>query len=157
MLAFMLTKWIRVLNQDKKSIGVYLGDIQGAFDKVDKQVLLAKLAKLGLPKHIVRLMKAYFEPRKAQVCVGGEKSDTFILNNMIFQGTVLGPLMWILFSLDLPEHVRQEIKETCSYLFADDYTAEKTPPATTQEDILNEIKKSRNKSTSVGKIKQSHL
>ena len=86
-------------------------------------------------------MKAYFEPRAAQVCVGGQKSDTFTLDNMIFQGTVLGPLMWILFSLDLPEHVRQEIKETCSYLFADDYTAEKTfPPATTQEDILSEMK-----------------
>ena len=156
MLAFMLTKWIRVLNQDKKNIGVYLGDIQGAFDKVDKQVLLAKLTKLGLPKHIVRLMKAYFEPRKAQVCVGGEKSDTFTLNNMIFQGTVLGPLMWILFSLDLPEHVSQEIKETCSYLFADDYTAEKVfPPETTQEDILNEMKKIQEKAHQWGKLNRA--
>ena len=37
--------------------------------------------------------------------------------------------------------MRQEVKETCSYLFADDYTAEKTfPHATTQEYILNEMK-----------------
>ena len=149
MLAFMLTKWIRVLSQDKKNIGVYLGDVQGAFDKVDKSVLLAKLTMLGLPNHIVKLMKAYFEPRSAQVCVGGEKSNTFTLDNMTFQGTVLGPLMWILFSLDLPEHVRQEIKETCSYLFADDYTAEKSfPQETTQGDILFEMKEIQKRHTS---------
>ena len=131
----MMTKWIRVLNQDKKNIGVYLGDIQGAFDKVDKHVLLAKLNKLGLPNHIVQLMKAYFEPRDAQVCVGGQKSDTFILDNLIFQGTVLGPLMWILFSLDLPERGSQEINETCSYLFADDYTAENFSPQKQHKNI----------------------
>ena len=66
--------------------------------------------------------------------------------------------MWILFSLDLPEHVRQEIKETCSYLFADDYTAEKTfPQATTQEDRLKGVTKFQNKSTPVGNAEQGNL
>ena len=74
MVAFLITNWVRSRNDNKKSIGVYLGDIQGAFDKVDKGVLLAKLTKLGLPKKIVALMRAYFEPRKAQVCVGGKRA-----------------------------------------------------------------------------------
>ena len=38
--------------------------------------------------------------RRAKVCVGGKSSRSFEMSNMVYQGTVLGPILWNLFFAD---------------------------------------------------------
>ena len=41
-----------------------------------------------------RFLYSYFAPREAAVLVQGYKSDDFIIQDKVFQGTVLGPPLW---------------------------------------------------------------
>ena len=64
------------------------------------------------------------EQRKANVIVGGEKSDTFLLENMVFQGTVLGPILWILFFGDARRAI--QMLKFVEIIFADDLNVFRT-------------------------------
>ena len=46
---------------------------------------------------MVDLIASWLGQRQANVVVGGERSDSFLLENMVYQGTVLGPILWNLF------------------------------------------------------------
>jgi len=82
-------------------MAVYLGDISGAFDRVYKETLLAKLFSIGVPDFFLAFLDAYLSPRVGQVTVAGVMSDVFDLSNMVFQGTVLGPTLWNSFFSDI--------------------------------------------------------
>ena len=97
-----VASWILSITHGSK-VGGYLSDISGAFDKVFKLFMMAKLFRAGVGDNYLRFLFAYLEPRKGQVAVEGELSDTFDLENMVFQGTVLGPTLWNLFFSDVAE------------------------------------------------------
>ena len=82
-------------------IGGYLSDITGAFDRVFKDYLLAKLQAAGVGANYLNFLNAYLQPRRAKVIVEGEASDDFEIANTVFQGTVLGPLLWNVFFSDV--------------------------------------------------------
>ena len=82
-------------------IGGYLGDITGAFDRVCKEYLLAKLCNAGVGPLYLNFLDSYLQPRKAQVVVEGNSSDEMTIANTVFQGTVLGPPLWNLFFNDV--------------------------------------------------------
>ena len=73
---------------------VYCSDVSGAFDKVRRERLEAKLRAKGLHESVVRVLSSWLSERHAKVVVGGKFSEDMTLNNMVFQGTVLGPGLW---------------------------------------------------------------
>ena len=78
-----------------------MSDISGAFDKVFSNFLLVKLRQLGVGEVILNFFAEYLKPRRAHVVVSGVKSEEFVIENMVYQGTVLGPLLWNTFLLML--------------------------------------------------------
>ena len=112
-----LTSCVLAICQGKK-MAVYLGDISGAFDRVYKEILMAKLFSLGVPDFFLAFLDAYLNPRLGRVTVAGAMSDIFDLSDMVFQGTVLGPTLWNSFFSDIA------FAASCgggeSRLFADD-------------------------------------
>ena len=60
-------------------------------------------------------IKAFLSDREQTVLVNGEKSDNASVLSGVPQGSVLGPLLFIVYINDLPEHVKSLV-----YLFADD-------------------------------------
>ena len=82
-------------------MAVYLGDISGAFDRVYKEILMAKLFSIGLPDFFLVFLDASLSPRIGYVTVAGVLSDVFDLSNMVFQDTVLGPTLWNSFFSDI--------------------------------------------------------
>ena len=80
-----------------------MSDIACAFDPVDMKKLIAKLLQFGVCDAFVDLLASYLAPRSATVAVNGAESKEFVLANMIFQGTVLGPNLWNTFFTDLHE------------------------------------------------------
>ena len=100
-------RWIAAFN-DKKKIGIYLNDISVSFDKVHTERLMKKIEQAGVNEEFITFIKAYLAERSAVVVVNGKSSSKMRLSNMIFQGTVLGPLLWNVFFKDLDDAIEDD-------------------------------------------------
>ena len=98
-LAYLTMSWLLALNRRKK-VAVCCSDVSGAFDRVRAERLLEKLRCKGVHPTMVALTEYWLQQRTAHVVVEGQFSDKMVLQNMVFQGTVLGFFLWNLFSED---------------------------------------------------------
>ena len=61
---------------------------------MDSTILLDKLKATGVNGKIRRLIASWLKTRRAKIIVGGAFSEEFLVENMVFQSTVLGPSLW---------------------------------------------------------------
>ena len=90
-------------------------DYAKAFDTVPHRRLLYKLSKYGINPKAVSWIENFLGNQTQQVIVQGEESSWKPVTSGIPQGSVLGPLLFVIFINDLPDCVTSE-----AYLFADD-------------------------------------
>lgn len=90
-------------------------DFSKAFDVVPHDYAIAKLKHMGFPDHITGWLHSYLTNRKASVCVNSACSREFIIPSGVPQGSVLGPLIFILFVNDVGSRLKSPKK-----MFADD-------------------------------------
>ena len=100
---------------DEKEIAVVFLDITKAFDRVWHLGVLYKLRKIGLGTRLINWIKSYLKNRKQRVVIGGKFSRILLLLAGVPQGSILGPLLFLLFIDDLEKCVENDIN-----LFADD-------------------------------------
>ena len=93
---------------------IYL-DIQKAFDSVPNKRLIKKIKYLGIGGNIHKRIKDFLTNRKQGVTLNGKSSKWSSVTSGVPQGSVLGPVIFILYINDLP----QKVKSHC-VLFADD-------------------------------------
>jgi len=108
------------LDEGNSTIGIFL-DVKKAFDSVDHNILLNKLDKYGIRGIANNLVKSFLENRRQQVRINDVLSSSNPLKYGVPQGTVLGPLLFIVYINDLLNLDTQDTK--CSiYCFANDTT-----------------------------------
>lgn len=90
-------------------------DFSKAFDKVPHDLAIAKLKHLGFPSWIAEWLRSYLTQRKAFVNINGTHSRTYSIASGVPQGSVLGPLIFILFINDLCYRLKSQ-----KLLYADD-------------------------------------
>ena len=83
---------------------VYL-DFSKAFDKVDHKLLLQKLQKIGIQGKIYEWIRSFLNNRKQRVIVDGEASESAEVKSGVPQGTVLGPVLFLIFINDITEAI----------------------------------------------------
>jgi hypothetical protein len=93
-------------------------DFKKAFDKVDLTILLSKLANYGFRGHSYQYLKSYLLERHQYVQISNSKSDSKSLSHGVPQGSVLGPVLFLIYINDLPS----ALLHSESILFADDTT-----------------------------------
>ena len=94
---------------------LFILDFQKAFDMVPHECLLNKLHYYGIKGHIHQWIRTWLKQRTQAVVINGVKSDSVPVLSGVPQGTVLGPLMFLLYINDIEGNIVSNIK-----LFADD-------------------------------------
>ncbi|MGL5754740.1 MAG: RNA-directed DNA polymerase [Paraclostridium sp.] len=102
------------LNEGKKIEVCYL-DFSKAFDSVNHRLLLHKLESFGITGNLCNWIKDFLVGRRFRVRIGGTLSNAEVVQSGVPQGSVLGPLLFILFVNDLARRL-----ESPTFLFADD-------------------------------------
>jgi hypothetical protein len=105
-------------SKKKKAAGI-LFDIQKAFDKVWHEGLLFKMHQIKIPNKIGKWIQNFLTNRKFYVSVNGQNSGCFSIYTGVPQGSVLSPILFILFMNDIPMQVPNYIDNE-SLLYADD-------------------------------------
>ena len=108
-------------------------DFSKAFDSVPHQRLLRKLHNIGIKSKTLKWIDSFLTNRLQQVVVEGEASDKCKVTSGVPQGTVLGPLLFLVYINDLPSRIRSNVR-----LFADDCIVYRDIKNTRDTEILQD-------------------
>ena len=95
--------------------GIFI-DLQKALDTVNNEILLSKLEHYGARGCVLEWFRSYLSDRMQYVSVNGSNSNLLSVACGVPQGSVLGPLLFLIYINDLPN----ASKKLNFYLFADD-------------------------------------
>ena len=107
-------KLLKNLDSGLASCAIFL-DLAKAFDSVSHKILLRKLEKYGIRGNVLSLFQSYLDSRTQFVKIGNVVSNFLKIEFGVPQGSILGPLLFLIFINDLPNASTFFIR-----LFADD-------------------------------------
>ena len=110
-------EWFVNMDRGFFNIAVFL-DLQKAFDTTDHDILLKKLDIYGLEKSALNLLKSYLTNRTQMCFVNGTLSSQKLITCGVLQGSILGPLLFLICINDLPN----SLQYSSARMFADDTT-----------------------------------
>ena len=100
----MYDVWLESLEAGELA-GVCFLDMSAAFDIVDHTLLLEKLQLYGFDKSMISWTTSYLTGRTQAVCIDGCLSKLMPVQHGVPQGSILGPLLYTLFTNELPETI----------------------------------------------------
>ena len=98
--------------------GLVFVDYKQAFDLINHELLIAKLKEIGVSEDYLPLFIDYMSDRKQYVNIDGYHSSTRSINLDVPQGSILGPVLFLVFINGLPASLRNTIVD----MYADDTT-----------------------------------
>ena len=138
-LAFTVSTWVWAIGHGRR-VALYCSDVSGAFDRVRAERLMLKLRSAGVHDALLKVIWSWLQERTAHACVDGVFSKSFALRDMVFQGTVLGPMLWNTYYADAANAINaQSFTEA---VFADDLNSfREYHRSASDERILEDIQK----------------
>ena len=127
---------LKDIDERNVSLAIFM-DLSKAFDTLDHQILLTKLNFYGIGRLALDWFSSYLTGRKQYVEVDGVKSGLLPLSTGVLQGSILGPLLFLIYMNDIP-NANEDFKYI---LYADDTTLFSTIQvlATAPFDVNNQL------------------
>ena len=101
----------------KTQVDVWVSGFSRAFDTIPHERLLGKLAHYGVKGPIHNWIRAFLTERTMWVSIDGASSPATRVLSKVIQGTMLGPLLFLIYINNLPDNISPG---TATRLFADD-------------------------------------
>jgi hypothetical protein len=150
----LVDRIIKDMDEGKTPINIYI-DLSKAFDTLNHTILITKLRFYGVAENTIKLFESYLQNRKQYVEWDNTKSECEYLTTGVPQGSILGPLLFIIYVNDI-------INASKLYhliMYADDttmYTAINTKHQT-EKHINDTLNKELNKITEWFKVNKLAL
>ena len=106
--------WTEALEEGVAIDAVYL-DFAKAFDTVPHARMMAKLQGCGIDGAVLEWIRSFLTERRQRICIRGNESSWSAVRSGIPQGTVLGPILFVIYINDLPGVITSYL-----YMYADD-------------------------------------
>ena len=110
-----IEEWTSILDERNGMLDIIYLDFKKAFDSVPHQRLTEKLRAYGVAGEILAWLIDFLTGRKQRVVIGNEKSNWAPVTSGIPQGSVLGPILFVIYINDLPDAIDNIVQ-----IFADD-------------------------------------
>uniref|UniRef100_A0A1B6MJH0 Reverse transcriptase domain-containing protein n=1 Tax=Graphocephala atropunctata TaxID=36148 RepID=A0A1B6MJH0_9HEMI len=111
-------------------------DLSKAFDTVSHDILLSKLSYYGFKNSACQLVSSYLKKRYQKVVFNNSESQYLPVSHGVPQGSILGPVLFIIYVNDLPNVVGPSAK---GYLFADDFAVCISRAVSSNPQILDDV------------------
>lgn len=140
-LAIFMADVSKQLNKRYGTIAVSL-DLEKAFDTAWQSGIIYKMKEIyDFPDHYCKIIVNYLDNRTFKVKVEDKTSNSNIIHNGVPQGSILGPTLYNLYTMDIPEPENDKVKKL---IFADDILAYASCPILSKaqkqiNDYLKEI------------------
>ena len=106
----MVSNLNRALNRGHRQTDVIIMDFAKAFDKVPHKRLLYKLHYYGIRGSTQKWIASWLSERYQKVVLDGQASDPVPVLSRVPQGSVLGPVLFLIFINDLPDNIRSSVR-----------------------------------------------
>ena len=136
-----LTEFIyRGLDQAEHNVNIMI-DLKKAFDTVNHKILLQKMFRYGIRGVCLNWFESYLKDRECFTCINSKNSQSRFLNIGVPQGSVIGPILFLIYINDLP-NLSDKVITT---LYADDTTLTFSGPnsATLIDEVNSHLEKLR--------------
>ena len=129
------------VDQGKYVVSMFF-DLSKAFDLVNTNILIDKLEGLGIRGNLKDCIVSFMSNRSLMIKYNNHMSDLFKINLGVPQGSILGPLLFLIYVNDLPDYMGGEVVT----MYADDTSI--TVSADTPEELNGKVKGAVDRMTS---------
>jgi len=130
---------LKDLEEGKHTAGIFI-DFKKAFDTVDHSILFSKLEHYGIRGSVLEWLKSYLKNRQQYSYVNGKNSTQQLITYGVPQGSVLGPLLFLIFTNDIGNCTESKIRlfadDTNAFVNSDSYTGLKSKISSTLKEIF---------------------